>query len=43
MAEVVKPIDCLDIATIVAENVVSGGVRRSSEIVFCDKDRTRCA
>ena len=36
--QVVKPIDCLDIATIIAENVVSGGVRRSAEIVFCDKD-----
>lgn len=33
-----KPIDCLDIATIIAENVVSGGVRRSAEIVFCDSD-----
>ena len=36
--QVVKPIDCLDIATIIAENVVSGGVRRSAEIVFCDSD-----
>lgn len=36
--QVIKPIDCLDIATIIAENVVSGGVRRSAEIVFCDKD-----
>lgn len=35
-----KPIDCLDIATIIAENVVSGGVRRSAEIVFCDSDET---
>jgi adenosylcobalamin-dependent ribonucleoside-triphosphate reductase len=34
----IKPIDCLDIATIIAENVVSGGVRRSAEIVFCDAD-----
>lgn len=33
-----KPIDCLDFATIIAENVVSGGVRRSAEIVFCDND-----
>ena len=35
-----KPIDCLDIATMIAENVVSGGVRRSSEIIFCDADDT---
>lgn len=34
----IKPIDALDIATIIAENVISGGVRRSSEIVFCDPD-----
>ena len=33
-----KPIDCLDISTMIAENVVSGGVRRSSEIIFCDPD-----
>lgn len=36
--QTIKPIDCLDIATIIAENVVAGGTRRSSEIVFCDKD-----
>jgi len=36
----IKPIDALDIATIIAENVISGGVRRSSEIVFCDPDDT---
>lgn len=36
----VKPIDVLDIATIIAENVVSGGVRRSSLIVFCDPHDT---
>lgn len=36
--QTVKSIDCLDIATIIAENVVSGGVRRSAEIVFCDSD-----
>lgn len=34
----IKPIDALDIATIIAENVVSGGTRRSAEIVFCDPD-----
>ena len=33
-----KPIDALDFATIIAENVVSGGTRRSAEIVFCDPD-----
>lgn len=35
-----KPIDCLDIFDIIAENVVSGGVRRSSLIIFCDRDDT---
>lgn len=34
----IRPIDALDIATIIAENVVSGGTRRSAEIIFCDKD-----
>lgn len=38
--QALKPIDCLDISTIIAENVVSGGVRRSAEIMFCDKDET---
>lgn len=33
-----KTIDCLDICTIIAENVVSGGTRRSAEIMFCDPD-----
>ena len=33
-----KTIDCLDICTIIAENVVSGGTRRSAEIIFCDPD-----
>ena len=36
--QTIAPIDALDIATIIAENVVSGGVRRSAEIVFCDAD-----
>lgn len=36
--QTIKPIDCLDMATIIAENVISGGVRRSALIVFCDKD-----
>lgn len=33
-----KTIDIMDMANIVAENVVSGGVRRSSEVVLFDKD-----
>lgn len=36
--QIITPLDCLDIATIIAENVVSGGVRRSAEIIFCDED-----
>lgn len=36
-----KPIDLLDIANIIGENVVSGGVRRTSEIGLIDaSDRT---
>lgn len=35
-----KPIDVLDIATIISENVVSGGVRRSAMMVICDEDDT---
>ena len=31
-------IDALDIATIISENVVSGGVRRSAMMVICDED-----
>ena len=34
----IKTIDALDISTIIAENVVSGGTRRSAEIIFCDPD-----
>lgn len=33
-----KTIDALDIATIISENVVSGGVRRSAMMVICDED-----
>lgn len=33
-----KPIDALDFATIIAENVISGGVRRSALIIFTDQD-----
>ena len=31
-----RPIDCLDIANIIGENVVSGGVRRTAEIGLLD-------
>lgn len=31
-----KPIDCMDIANIIGENVVSGGVRRTAEMVLID-------
>ncbi len=37
-----KPIDLLDIANIIGENVVSGGVRRTSEIGLIDADDTTC-
>ncbi|MDF2907919.1 MAG: hypothetical protein K0R34_3240 [Herbinix sp.] len=33
-----KSIDILDIATIISENVVSGGVRRSAMMVICDEN-----
>lgn len=33
-----KPIDCLDMANIIGENVVVGGVRRTAEIVLLDSD-----
>lgn len=33
-----KPIDCLDIANIIGENVVSGGVRRTAEMVLIDQN-----
>ncbi|MCK4240476.1 MAG: ribonucleoside-triphosphate reductase, adenosylcobalamin-dependent, partial [Candidatus Atribacteria bacterium] len=33
-----RPIDCLDIANIIGQNVVVGGVRRTSEVVLFDKD-----
>lgn len=33
-----KPIDCLDIANIIGENVVVGGVRRTAEIVLVDPE-----
>lgn len=36
------PIDLLDIANIIGENVVSGGVRRTSEIGLIDEDDKAC-
>jgi len=36
------PIDCLDIANIIGENVVVGGVRRTAEIVLIDADDDEC-
>ena len=36
------PIDLLDIANIIGENVVSGGVRRTSEIGLVDADDETC-
>jgi adenosylcobalamin-dependent ribonucleoside-triphosphate reductase len=36
------PIDCLDIANIIGENVVVGGVRRTAEIVLIDADDKDC-
>lgn len=37
-----RPIDLLDIANIIGENVVSGGVRRTSEIGLVDQDDPAC-
>ncbi|MDR1572939.1 MAG: ribonucleoside-triphosphate reductase, adenosylcobalamin-dependent, partial [Clostridiales Family XIII bacterium] len=37
-----RPIDCLDIANIIGENVVVGGVRRTAEIVLIDQDDAEC-
>nr|WP_204402465.1 ribonucleoside-triphosphate reductase, adenosylcobalamin-dependent [Alkaliphilus hydrothermalis] len=37
-----KPIDCLDIANIIGENVVVGGVRRTAEMVLIDPDDKEC-
>jgi len=37
-----KPIDCMDIANIIGENVVVGGVRRTAEIVLIDQDDKEC-
>ncbi len=38
----IKPIDCLDIANIIGENVVVGGVRRTAEIMLIDYDDKEC-
>lgn len=37
-----RPIDCLDIANVIGENVVVGGVRRTAEIVLVDADDQEC-
>ena len=37
-----KPIDLLDIANIIGENVVSGGVRRTSEVGLIDRADPAC-
>lgn len=37
-----RPIDCLDIANVIGENVVVGGVRRTAEIVLIDSDDAEC-
>ena len=34
----IRPIDCMDIANIIGENVVVGGVRRTAEITLFDSD-----
>lgn len=37
-----EPIDCLDIANIIGENVVVGGVRRTAEMVIVDQEDQSC-
>ncbi|KAB3533579.1 ribonucleoside-triphosphate reductase, adenosylcobalamin-dependent [Alkaliphilus pronyensis] len=37
-----KPIDCLDIANIIGENVVVGGVRRTAEMILIDQEDHDC-
>lgn len=37
-----RSIDCLDIANIIGENVVVGGVRRTAEIILIDSDDDEC-
>ncbi len=38
----IQPIDCLDVANIIGENVVVGGVRRTAEMVLIDSDDQDC-
>ncbi len=33
-----RPVDCMDIANIIGQNVVVGGVRRTSEVILFDRD-----
>ena len=33
-----KPVDCMDVANIIGQNVVVGGVRRTSEVILFDPD-----
>ena len=37
-----RPIDCLDIANIIGENVVVGGVRRTAEMILIDPNDKEC-
>ncbi len=37
-----RPIDCLDIANIIGENVVVGGVRRTAEMIIIDAEDQEC-
>jgi ribonucleoside-diphosphate reductase alpha chain/ribonucleoside-triphosphate reductase len=37
-----RPLDCLDVANIIGENVVVGGVRRTAEILLIDQDDDEC-
>lgn len=37
-----KPVDCLDVANIIGENVVVGGVRRTAEIALLDAEDREC-
>ncbi len=37
-----RPIDCLDIANIIGENVVVGGVRRTAEMILIDSADSEC-
>ncbi|HZK38095.1 MAG TPA: ribonucleoside-triphosphate reductase, adenosylcobalamin-dependent [Clostridia bacterium] len=37
-----RPIHCLDIANVIGENVVVGGVRRTAEMILIDPDDREC-